>query len=196
MTDKSLLESLDPCEGALIWYNSRDSKEAWETCERGDWMLWVAAKLRVDRKLIVLSACDCVEPAMRYIPADEHAPQFAINVARQRANGVGGVSLRGAEDAGGYASVYADYVAANAAVANAAVAAAAVAYAASHISAAAAYVANVTRAVKAAATAYAAAAVADADACRRKSLHRSADLVRARIPWRIIEQRIETTDDM
>lgn len=38
-------EALGACDEAIMWANSQpDFATAWQTCERGDWMLWIAAK--------------------------------------------------------------------------------------------------------------------------------------------------------
>ena len=41
------------CDEGLKYYEiCKTSREAWDNCPRGDWMLWIAAKLKIDEKLI------------------------------------------------------------------------------------------------------------------------------------------------
>lgn len=51
------LKKLQACDDAIAWCRSYpDLETAWAVCERGDWMLWLAAKT-LDRKLVVAAAC-------------------------------------------------------------------------------------------------------------------------------------------
>src|SRR3990172_5601749 len=51
--------------------------------KRGDWMLWIAARLEIDKKLIVLAACDCAELSLQFVPNNENRPKEAIEAARR-----------------------------------------------------------------------------------------------------------------
>jgi len=42
---KSLLSKLGACKEAVDWCNSKELAEAWETCERPDWMLWLCGNM-------------------------------------------------------------------------------------------------------------------------------------------------------
>lgn len=43
------IEKFNPCEDALEFRKQYPSfKEAWNNCQRGDWMIWIAKKLDVD----------------------------------------------------------------------------------------------------------------------------------------------------
>ena len=58
----ALLKSLDPCARALTWMHTQASfREAWDTCQRSDWMLWALRKIEFkdDRKMR-LFACQCI----------------------------------------------------------------------------------------------------------------------------------------
>ena len=79
---KSKLLDMDACPDAVKWVGRRGPKTAWRDCKRGDWMLWAAARLGVDRKLLVLTACDCAEIALKYVPEGEDRPAKAIATAR------------------------------------------------------------------------------------------------------------------
>lgn len=139
------LRRLDACQEARVWVGDRDLATAWRECARGDWMLWLAARAGVDRRLVVEAACDCAEAALVHVPAGENRPRVAIETARRWSRGEATVE-------------------------------------------------EVRRAAADAADAYAASyAAADADAGRRASLARSADMVRARIPYETIAAALEAT---
>jgi len=45
------------CSVATTWLESlKRTDDPWELCERGDWMLWFAARHNIDRKLVVTAA--------------------------------------------------------------------------------------------------------------------------------------------
>jgi len=167
MTFKQQLIDMNACHEAVVWVGRKSLKTAWSKCERGDWMLWLAGKLDIDRKLLVLAACDCAEPALKLIPEGEDRPRQAIQTARDWCNGLASLEdVRNAANAANAAANAADVAA----------------YAAADVAAYAANAANAADAAYAAAyAAYAgyAAAGASADA---------SDLVRARIPFEAIEK--------
>jgi len=69
--------------GAIEWSKGRRvSRSTYAACDRGDWSLWVAAQAGVDRRLVVLAACDCAELALRWVPKGEERPRRVVNVAR------------------------------------------------------------------------------------------------------------------
>jgi len=51
------------CTPAREWVESTKGSPAqlWRRCPRGDWLLWLAASIGVERRLVVLAACDCAE---------------------------------------------------------------------------------------------------------------------------------------
>jgi hypothetical protein len=158
-----------------------------EKCERGDWLLWLAGKIGIDRKVLVLAACDCAERALKYVEKGEDRPRVAIATARKWANGDEGITIEDVRDAADAADAAAD-----AADANAAAYAARAAYAAAY----AAYAANAVDAAEAAANAAAYAAdyaayAAEADAYAAE-LQWSANKVRERITWKMIEKAINS----
>ena len=67
-TDK--IASLHPCGEALRWLRTQpDAATAWATCQRGDWMLWIAGKLSgevgfASRLKLVGAAADCAATAL------------------------------------------------------------------------------------------------------------------------------------
>ena len=166
MTLHDQLVAIAACRDAVEWVGTRPIEQAWAECERGDWMLWLSGKIDIDRKLIVLAACACAEPALAFVPAGEDRPRRAIEVARAwcaDAATLDDVRANAANAAYAVDAYAAAYAAANAA--NAADAATAAAYAANAAAAAAANAAaNAAYATAAAAAASAAAYAAYAAA--------------------------------
>ncbi len=114
------LRDMNACPEAVEWVVRRGIKTAWRDCERGDWMLWLAGRLDIDRKLLVLAACDCAETALQYVPEGEDRPAKAIQTARNWCNGT--ASLQEVQVAA-YAAYAADAADAAAYAANASYAA-------------------------------------------------------------------------
>ncbi len=117
------LRRLGACQEARAWARGKTLAEAWGQCERGDWMLWLAAR-RAPRRLVVLAACACARTALVYAPAVEERPRRAIEIAERWARGdaVTPAECRAAYFAA-YFAAYAADVAAYAAAAAAAAAA-------------------------------------------------------------------------
>jgi hypothetical protein len=164
-----LLQSLDACGEAITYAKTRRTlKTAWTNCERGDWLLWLAGRLGIDRKLLVRAACDCARLAMKY--TTDPRPLRAIETAEAWCDGQATLEeVRDAARAAAYATAYA----------------ADAAYAAARAAAYAAYAAAAARAAAYAAYAAYPSDAADADA-RKQTLTQCAELVRARIPWSVI----------
>ncbi len=169
------LKAIGACEEAVDWAKTQPSfKEAWATCERGDWMLWLAGKQSgkdgwSTHQQVVLAACDCAELSLKYVPKGENRPRLAIETARKWANGQATIGeVRQARGAAAYAAVAvaAAVAAAVYAAADATVAAVAAADAAAY-AAVAAYDAAAYAAVYSAAdaTAYSAAGTGIARQC-------------------------------
>ena len=56
------LKKLNACPDAIEWAKTQKSfKVAWENCERGDWMLWLAQKLDVDDRKLTLAKALCAK---------------------------------------------------------------------------------------------------------------------------------------
>jgi hypothetical protein len=180
---RKLLVFQGACVEALAWSKGKSLKTVWETCERGDWMLWLTAKMigKVgwpSHQQVVLAACDCAETALVYVPAGEERPKKCIEVVRkwtrgeatltevQQARNAAAAAAAAADAAADAAAAYAAYAAAAyaaAAYADAAAAAADAAYADAY-AAAAADAAYADAAAAAADAAYADAYAADAAA--------------------------------
>ena len=102
------------CEDAVKFSEDKTAQQAWDTCKRGDWMMWLMKKKYPNktslaiRKKLVLVACDCAETSLKYLPKDEKRPAEAIKLAKAWATGVK-VKIEDIENA-----AYAAYAAANA----------------------------------------------------------------------------------
>ena len=81
------LKKFDACTEGYEWAKGKTLTEAWSTCERGDWMLWYAAKINIDRKLLVKAACACARLSLRFVPSGEERPRIAIETAEAWAEG-------------------------------------------------------------------------------------------------------------
>ena len=159
-TLKEKLVELGACRDAVEWAGDKELPEAWETCPRGDWMLWLAQKAGVSLRTLTAAKAECAATVL-HLMKDERS-RNAVLVSRRYGMGEATeLELVSARDAA-YAAVYAAAYAAHAAAADteAAEAAASAAYAAHAAYAAAAY----------AAEAY--------DAARQDALVKCADIVR------------------
>lgn len=81
----ALLSDYQPCPEALVWARKYgiDYDRAWHECEQGNWLLWIASNLGVDRKKIVLAAGDCARLALTSVPEGEDRPRLAIEAAEK-----------------------------------------------------------------------------------------------------------------
>ena len=164
-----LLDRFHACGESRDWAESLPTdttiEQAWQMCEHGDWMLWIAAKLDVDQRLIVLSACGCARLALRHVADGETRPLAAIETAEAWCRGAATIEqVR--------AAAYAVRAAESAYPARAAAYAARAADAATYTAGAAAY------------------AVRAADAAYPETLARCADIARLHIPWAAVEAAI------
>ena len=160
------LNRFSPCSEAIRYMASEKTiKSAWDNCQRGDWMLWVAKRLLVDDKKLTLAKAYCAKQ-VEHLMKDQRSKD-AIQACFDYVNGKITKEELAAADAAAYAA-YADYSDSSDA-AYAAYDAAYVAYDAAYAAYDAAYADyNAAYAAAAAAAAayaaYAAAAAADADA--------------------------------
>ena len=87
---RKLLNELNACQEAKDWVGTKTQRQAWQECERGDWLLWLAAKQEgrpgwPDRKQIVKAACACAETVLHLFEEkypNDGRPRKAIEVAR------------------------------------------------------------------------------------------------------------------
>jgi len=179
------LKDLNACRDGLAFAATcKDMQEVWDTCPRGDWLLWLLGKkaTEADRKNLVLIACECARLALPYtkdsrvLACIETAEKWTrgeatieqVREARRNADAASDAAYAAASDA-----AYAAYASDAAAYA----AAAAAAYDAD-ADAAAAYAYD---AASASDDAYDAAADDDADA-RKETRKQCANIVRKYYP--------------
>jgi hypothetical protein len=136
---QAYLKRLGACIEARMWAADRTAQQAWDECERADWLLWWLAKSGLARQQLVRLTCACARTALPYATAGELRPLAAIETAEAWCDGRATIEqVRDAADAAKDAAAAAY---ATAAAAAAEVAAAEVAYAAAYAAAAAAYAA-------------------------------------------------------
>ena len=185
---KYKLKEMSACNEAIGWVGDRTPEQAWNECERGDWMLWIAQKKDVDLRKLTLAKARCSKLAI-HLMKDERSRK-AVEVAERFGLGLATIEeLDEARNAAADADADADAYAAAGAAAYADYADAA-AYAAS---AAAVYAAAGAAAY--AADAYAAdayAADAGAAAARKNILKQCADICREILSDEIMEESCHT----
>jgi len=160
-TDK--LEKLNACNEAIEYVKTQESAlSAWQNCERGDWMLWIAKRLNVDDKKLTLAKVMCAKQ-VEHLMKDQRSKDALVACLRYVNGEITREELNVAAAAAAYADAAAAYAYADADAA-AAYAYAAADAAAAYAAAAAAAAASAAAAVYAYADAAAAAADADADA--------------------------------
>lgn len=84
---RAYLKKLNACGEAVEWVGDKSLPVAWKTCERGDWLLWFAARCGTDRKVLVRGACACARTALKYVPKGEDRPLKAIQTAERWCRG-------------------------------------------------------------------------------------------------------------
>jgi hypothetical protein len=203
-TTLDLIRDFHPCSDAAAYAAKHaDPAEAWESCERGDWLLWLAARAGVDRRDLVRASCAVARRALQHVPEGESRPRIAIETAEawvRREVTIAAVrdAAAAADDAAAAAAdvrddaaaaTYASAAAAASADAAAAYASAA-AYAAADASAAAYAAADAAADASAAAYAAADAAVDAAYAAYANSLRYAAAIVREYFPFHAILARL------
>ena len=183
------MEELKACKDAVVWVtalNTDLASEVWDQCQRGDWLLWLAGGLDVDRKLLVSGACACARTSLAHVkdPQDLEITTKALARAEKWTKGEAtdedmkiasaatSAAASAADDA--YDAAYAASTAASYAAASAPAYASAAAYAAAYAAYAAAYVAY---------AASTAASYAAASAARTESLANTAKIVKSIIKW-------------
>lgn len=128
-TERAAILAMEPCRESRAWLAAQtDALTAWQTCERGDWMIWWLRRTkRLNKPDAVRIAVACAERVLNLYesrhPGDDR-PRKAIEAARAW-NAHPSEETRQAA----YAAAAAAYAAAAAAYAAAAAAAAADAYA-------------------------------------------------------------------
>jgi len=185
---------LNACKDAREWAGDKSWEEIYNTCHRGDWLLWLFKRTNPDDlQLLTLAKGHCAN-TVRHLMKDERSIK-AVDAAIAFGEGKISRDELDAADAAAFAAAYADAAYADAAsAASAASAAYAAAYAAAAASAASAAYAAAYAADDAYA-AYVAAYAADdayaayvADAAKKENQQLTADICRKYLPievWNI-----------
>ena len=111
------LKKLNACKEAIEWIaNQKNYKEAWQNCERGDWMLWLACKLNVDDKKLTMAKAMCAKQ-VEHLMQDQRsrdALQSCIDYANGKItrNQLNAAAADAADSAADAAADYAAYAAA------------------------------------------------------------------------------------
>ena len=86
MKFKEYLESRNACQGAIDWVSDKTLAEAWQACERPDWMLWLYERNNPDKTICVKIAVFAAQLALpiwqKKYPGDLR-PQQAIEAAKK-----------------------------------------------------------------------------------------------------------------
>ena len=64
------LQANKACDSSIQWIeekNIQSLEDAWYTCERGTWLLWMATKLNVDKRKLVLCGALCAHTVIQYM---------------------------------------------------------------------------------------------------------------------------------
>ena len=101
------LKSINACDPACKWQEGKDLETVWNTCERGDWMIWLLVNSEnevTDRelRLIAVKCARQVQHLMkdgRSINALDVAERFANGEATQEELNAAGDAARAAGDA-------------------------------------------------------------------------------------------------
>ena len=76
--DKIDLKKLKACKDAISWFEEQQSNMiAWENCHRGDWMLWIARRLKIDNKVLTLAKAHCAA-TVRHLMNDTRSKNAII----------------------------------------------------------------------------------------------------------------------
>ncbi len=76
------IEKYNPCIEAVEYRKEfKTFKEAWENCHRGDWMLWLAYRLKVNHRKLTLAKAYCAETVI-HLMKDERSIN-AVKVAKR-----------------------------------------------------------------------------------------------------------------
>jgi hypothetical protein len=117
---KDLLLKLKACLQAVEWAGDKTPEEVINTCHRGDWLLWLAHKLKVDDIPLTLARGHCAN-TVRHLMKDKRSIK-AVDCAIAYGNGEiskeelkAAVAAAGYAAASGYAAAYSAAAAASAA---------------------------------------------------------------------------------
>jgi len=76
------LQTNEACKESISWIqqnNIQSLKEAWNACERGDWLFWMATKLGIDERKLALCAALCAHTVVQHM--EDARSRDAVRVA-------------------------------------------------------------------------------------------------------------------
>ena len=85
MKFSELLIKLNACKEAREWASDMFIEEIVKKCHRGDWLLWIALRVNVDKRKLTLAKAYCAN-TVRHLMKDERSIN-AIDVAIRYGNG-------------------------------------------------------------------------------------------------------------
>jgi hypothetical protein len=81
------IEQFEPCNEAVEYYKNYNSfEDAWNDCPRGDWMLCIASKIKVDKRLLVKCAGRCAA-TVKHLMEDQGSLD-ALQACEDYGNGI------------------------------------------------------------------------------------------------------------
>ena len=183
------IEKFSPCHEALVFRKEYpDFKSAWKACPRGDWMLWIASKLKIKERKLFLAKGLCAKTVI-HLMRDQRSidsVQATIDYGEGKINKKNLAASSYASAASSASAAYAAYAAYAAASSAAASASSAAAYAA------AAYAASASSADAASSAAASAASASSADAAssdaRVKNQKETADICREILTFEVFKK--------
>lgn len=108
---KQLLTDLNACQESIDWIGERTIEQAIADCHRGDWILWLAQALDIDKSKLTLAKGLCAN-TVRHLMKDERSIK-AVDAAIAYGNG----EIDDVEIYTAYIAAYAAYTDARTAVA-------------------------------------------------------------------------------
>ena len=82
MNAYTAIAHMSPCVDASDWLKTQsDAQTAWNTCVRGDWMMWVLAKTAMNHRTSVTLACRFARMALTHVTSGDNRPLAAIEAA-------------------------------------------------------------------------------------------------------------------
>jgi len=137
------LTELEACLDAIYWAKSKTWNEIIDQCHRGDWLLWLAQKVKLDLRTLTLAKARCAKTVI-HLMKDERSIN-AVNVAESFGLGNATKEDLDAATAAAYTAAYTAATAAADAANTATNTAAAYAYAADAYAYVYAYAADTAR---------------------------------------------------
>lgn len=78
-TFQELLKELNACASSRKWAGQKTIEEVVAECHRGDWLLWLASAIEIDRCQLILPKAHCAN-TVRHLMKDERS-KTAVDVA-------------------------------------------------------------------------------------------------------------------